>query len=120
MIGTLAATTVTWLAVTFATKPEPMSTLTAFYKLARPAGPGWGPVREALAAQGDASLSTPLPPAIAVRFRDWALGVLLIDCTLFGVGKVILHEVPLGLGLLAAAGVAGALLWRDLRRAQIT
>lgn len=120
MLGTLAFTTVTWLAVTFATKPEPMSTLTAFYQRTRPAGPGWEPVRAALAAQGDTSTSTPLPPAIPVRLRDWILGVALIDCTLFGVGKVVLHEVPTGLALLAAAALAGALLWRDLRRAQIT
>jgi hypothetical protein len=55
-----------------------------------------------------------------VRFRDWILGVALIDCTLFGVGKVLLHEVPTGLALLAVAALAGALLWRDLRREHIT
>jgi Na+/proline symporter len=120
MLGTLAVTTVTWITVTFATRPEPMETLTAFYKRVQPAGPGWAPVRAALAAQGDAAHGDPLPPAIPVRLRDWLLGVALIDCTLFGVGKVVLHEPGTGFALLAAAAVAGALLWRDLRREAIT
>lgn len=120
MLGTLAVTTVTWVAVTFATKPEPMSKLLAFYKLARPAGPGWAPVREALAAQGDTDDAEPLPPAIPVRLRDWLLGVTLVYGTLFGTGKVLLREPALGAGLLAVAGVAGALLWRDLRRDAVT
>src|SRR5579859_8195824 len=43
MLITVGITTAFWLAVTFATAPEPMSKLLAFYRLVRPGG-FWGPV----------------------------------------------------------------------------
>ncbi len=114
MLGTLAITTVAWLAATFATRPEPMETLVAFYERVRPAGSGWGPVARAAKAGGAAG------PSVGVRLRDWALGCGLIYLTLFGVGKVLLHERPLGAALLAGAAACAAMLWRDLRRDAIT
>ncbi len=114
MVGTLAITTVTWVSVTFATKPEPMETLVAFYRRVRPSGGGWAPVaREA----GDVG---PSGPTVGVRLRDWALGCGLIYLSLFGVGKVLLREAMLGSALLVGAAVCAALLWRDLRRDAIT
>src|SRR5438874_3573441 len=38
LIVTTTVTTIVWLAVTFATRPEPINTLTTFYKRVRPAG----------------------------------------------------------------------------------
>lgn len=113
MLGTLAFTTVAWVTATLVTKPEPMDTLRAFYERVRPAGPGWAPV---------AKLSDVAPgaPTLAVRLRDWALGCALIYLTLFGVGKILLHEYTLGAALLAADVVVAGLLWRDLQRAEIT
>ena len=109
MLGTLAGTTVVWVLVTLLTPPEPDDTLRAFYARVRPVGPGWTRfARETGLA--------PMPPGLAVRARDWALGVALINLTLFGVGKVVLGEPTLGAGLLLGAAVTGGLLWRDLRR----
>jgi SSS family solute:Na+ symporter len=62
----------------------------------------------------------PSRPSTSAPARPDGPGWGPIDCTLFGVGKVLLHEVPTGLALLAVAALAGALLWRDLRREQIT
>jgi Na+/proline symporter len=39
-----SCTLVLWLAVTFATPPEPAAHLAAFYRRVRPDGPGWRPV----------------------------------------------------------------------------
>jgi solute:Na+ symporter, SSS family len=41
MILTTAFTTLSWVAVTFLSKPEPREKLEAFYAKCRPAGPGW-------------------------------------------------------------------------------
>jgi hypothetical protein len=41
MIGTVAVTTTTWLAVTFITGPEPNEVLISFYRRTRPSA-GWG------------------------------------------------------------------------------
>jgi SSS family solute:Na+ symporter len=111
MLGTLALTTVAWVSVTFATRPEDDATLLAFYDRVRPDGPGWAPI----AARSRA----PALPAVGlgVRLRDWALGCALVYLSLFGVGKLVLGETALGAGLLAAAAVAAGLLARDLRRA---
>ena len=69
------ATTVTWLAVTFMTKPESDETLGAFYARVRPTGPGWRAVAErtGIAPQG---------PGLGVRLRDWALGCVMIHAAL--------------------------------------
>ncbi|MBI5518080.1 MAG: Na+:solute symporter [Deltaproteobacteria bacterium] len=109
MLGTLAVTTCTWLAVTYATPPEPMDTLVRFYERVRPDGPGWAPVA-ANARVG------PSGPGLPVRLRDWALGCALIYLSLFGVGKVVLGEGLKGAALLAGAALVAWLLARDLRR----
>ncbi len=47
---------------------------------------------------------------------DWACGVLLVYMTLFGVGKVILGELLLGLSLLFVGLLAAAVIYWDLSR----
>jgi len=44
MLVTVAVSTVVWLGVTFATKPEPDRVLESFYRRVRPGGPGWATV----------------------------------------------------------------------------
>jgi solute:Na+ symporter, SSS family len=110
MLGTLAATTVAWLTVTFLTAPEPESTLIAFYERVRPVGIGW----KKIAARSGVS---PIGPPLAVRARDWVLGSVVVYTSLFGVGKWILGDRSIAVGLLAIAALATFLLARDLRRA---
>jgi Na+/proline symporter len=111
MLGTLIGTTVAWLVATFVTKPEPEAKLRAFYLRVRPAREGWGPVAAMLTPDEARSVG----PALAVRLRDWLLGCALVYTTLFGVGKLVLHERVLGIALLAGAALSAALLARDLR-----
>ncbi|MBX3232265.1 MAG: Na+:solute symporter [Labilithrix sp.] len=110
MLGTLVATTASWLAATFLTRPEPDETLVAFYDRVRPGGPGWRPIaaKSSVAADG---------PPLPVRARDWILGCVLVYSSLFGVGKWILGQRALGAALIGIAIVSAALLARDLRAA---
>jgi solute:Na+ symporter, SSS family len=106
---TVAITTAVWLAVTYLTRPESEATLDAFYRRTRPSRTGWGPVAARVpdvhpSADGLANL------------LDWVAGCVLVYGSLFGVGKLLLHEVPLGLGLLAVAAIAGWIIYRDLSR----
>ncbi|MDF2698040.1 MAG: Na+/solute symporter [Labilithrix sp.] len=113
MLGTLAFTTLAWVASTFATKPEPDATLAAFYARVRPTGPGWRAVATKLGPRDGEGAPPPLP----VRARDWVFGCVLVYASLFGVGKWILGQRLLGTALLALAAFSALVLARDLKQA---
>ncbi|MBI2679654.1 MAG: Na+:solute symporter [Candidatus Solibacter usitatus] len=108
MLITVGITTAVWLAVTFATAPEPMPKLLAFYRRVRPGG-FWGPV---------AAQAPEVPPSrdTAWNLVDWLCGCVMIYGALFGVGKIILKEAALGSLFLAIAVAAGAFIYWDLSR----
>jgi len=109
VLVTVGVTTAVWLAVTYLTRPESESTLTAFYRRTRPSRTGWGPV---------AARAPDVRPSAdgLANLVDWVAGCVLVYGSLFGVGKLLLHEVPMGLGLLLLASVAGWVIYRDLSR----
>lgn len=109
MIVTVAVTTLSWLVVTFATAPESQETLVGFYRLTRPSVAGWRPI---------AALAPDIRPSRdAVRnLVDWIAGCVLIYGVLFGVGKLLLKDVGLGLALLSCGLVAGSIIYWDLSR----
>ncbi|HUI42829.1 MAG TPA: sodium:proline symporter, partial [Terriglobia bacterium] len=106
---TVAVTSAVWLIVTYFTKPEPESKLLEFYRRVRPGRTGWQPIAE-------------LAPEVPVagdgwyNLTDWILGCLMVYMALFGIGKIILGSVALGLAFLAVGAVCGYLIYRDLSR----
>jgi Na+/proline symporter len=111
MLVTVLVTTAVWLAVTFATRPEPEETLDAFYRRVRPGGPGWARVSSRLGFGPE-----PIPGG-ALSFVNWFLGIALVYTALFGIGKLVFGERGAGLALLAAAAAAFAAIMRNLRAA---
>jgi solute:Na+ symporter, SSS family len=106
MLVTVAVSTAVWIAVTFATQPEPDATLNAFYERVRPGGPGWAAVSRRL-GYGRESI-----PGGAMSFANWGLGVVLVYSALFGIGKLVFGETLLGCGLVAvAAGAFATIVW---------
>ena len=109
IIITVSITTVVWLFTTFATKPESLDTLEAFYRRTRPSAFGWGPIAKRV-------------PDVNVsrdgwfNVLDWLSGCLLIYGFLFGTGKLLLHETTSGVVLLALGVLGGALIYWDLNR----
>ena len=114
MIGTVAVTTVTWVAATFLTNPEPDSVLDAFYRRVRPGGPGWRRVSERL-GYGRESI-----PGGALAWTNWIAGIVAVYSTLFGLGKLVFGQVGTGLGILAVAAVAFAWIARSFRSDRMT
>ena len=108
MIITTGLTTVTWIAVTMLTKPEPEDVLLAFYRRTRPAF-GWRPI---------ARLAPEVRPAgdTASNLLCWVSGCVFIYGALFGVGKLLFGHTGLGLGILCVSAAAGAVIYRDLSR----
>lgn len=84
LVGTIAITTVLWLAVTWLTAPTDEATLRSFYTLARPAGPGWARVRAAVGLPAADRLVPALVASVAA--------CVLVYAVLFGTGAVLFGQ----------------------------
>ncbi|HEY9383195.1 MAG TPA: sodium:solute symporter family protein [Gemmatimonadales bacterium] len=113
LLVTVAATTLVWVSTTLLTKPTDRATLVSFYRLVRPAGPGWKPI--ALETGGGGS-----PDSMPQSLLGWVLGCCFIYAALFGAGSFIYGKTAQGLvwGVLFAISGIGLLrlmprLWGD-------
>jgi Na+/proline symporter len=109
MLVTVAVSTVVWVAVTFATAPEPPAVLDAFYRRVRPGGPGWAQVSQRLGF-GRESI-----PGGALAWTNWIAGIVAVYATLFGIGKLIFAETAMGITMLAVAAAAFYWISRSFR-----
>jgi Na+/proline symporter len=106
---TTVVTTLVWLTVTYATRPEPKEVLVPFYRKVRPDVRGWKPVAALL-------------PEVAATHnigRDlwaWLLGCAMVYMALFGSGKLLMKDPVRGIVLLAASALAGITLYRQQSR----
>jgi solute:Na+ symporter, SSS family len=89
LLVTIATTTVVWVTVTFLTKPANRQTLVEFYRLVRPAGPGWKSIRK------EAGVG-PSPDSIANAILGWAVGCLFVFSALFGAGSYLYGRTAQG------------------------
>ncbi|HET7789679.1 MAG TPA: sodium:solute symporter family protein [Gemmatimonadales bacterium] len=89
LIATVASTTVCWIAVTYLTAPTDRATLLSFYRLVRPAGPGWSPIR------AEAKLG-PSPDSLTHCFGGWVLGCVFVYAALFGTGSYLYGRITQG------------------------
>jgi len=108
LLVTVAATTVVWVAVTVLTPAADRATLVSFYKLVRPAGPGWSSVR---AESGVAASPDSLPAALL----GWVLGCTFVYAALFGAGSFLYGRTAQGAVWLALFAVSGFGLQRVMR-----
>ena len=109
LIGTVIVTTLVWLAATWLTPPTDRATLHRFYRLARPAGPGWAEVRRECGglASGD---------DLAAAAVGWVASCVFIYSALFGAGLWLVGR-PTGAAVGAALVVAsGVVAWRAIAR----
>jgi Na+/proline symporter len=109
LLITVAVTTVVWVGVTFLTRPTDHGTLVSFYRLVRPAGPGWREVR-AEAGVG------PSPDSLPMSLLGWVLGCSFVYAALFGTGSFLYGRTTQGLVWLVVFLVTGVALWRLLPR----
>ncbi len=119
LVTTVAVTTVVWWVATVLTRPVPDQTLIAFYRLVRPAGPGWRRIRE---AAGVGASPDSLPQALL----GWVLGCALVYAALFGTGSFIYGNLAAGAvwavvfaGSFAGLAILLARMWgRDPRSSE--
>jgi len=108
MIITTGFTTLVWLVTTFLTRPEPMEKLKSFYEQVRPSEVGWGPVVREVGSGSKQSLLW--------ATADWIAGCGLIYFSLFGIGRLILGPVGVGVLYLVGAALCVAFIYWDLNR----
>ena len=108
LIATVCTTTVVWVAVTLVAPPTSRETLVKFFRLVRPAGPGWGTV------QAEAGVGSS-PDSLSQGMLGWVLGCAFVYAALFGTGSLLYGRMPqfyLWLALFVASGVG---VWRVLQ-----
>ncbi|MHA7099945.1 sodium:solute symporter family protein [Roseivirga pacifica] len=108
-------TTVTWVLVTFLTKPEDDKTLEKFYNLVTPYGMGWNRFKTKMQVagvslkEGTGKFSADLMAVI--------LGIFIVYSALFAIGMLVYGEVTNGV-ILAVITVASSIglirIWRKL------
>jgi hypothetical protein len=109
LIASVAITTTVWVLTTLLTTPTERGRLVAFYRLVRPAGPGW---REIRAATG----LGPAPDSLPQAFLCWVLGVAFVHAALFGVGTFLYGHLSEAMVWLLVFVVSGVGLLRLLPR----
>ena len=105
LLMTIGITTVVWVAATYMTTPTDRATLVRFYRLTRPAGPGWKPV------QADAGVGSS-PDSVAHGMLGWTLGCLVVYAALFGTGSFLYGRTAQGLVFTAVFVLSGVGLIR--------
>jgi Na+/proline symporter len=111
LLVTVPVTTIVWIAVTFATKPEPETTLVRFYERVRPSRFGW-------AAVARVAKEEPGVEPLGINAIDWVAGCGLVYGALFGIGKVVLGSTAEGVLYLALAALCGAVIAYNVTRAE--
>ena len=108
LLVTVAATTIIWVVVTLTTPPTARATLLSFYRLVRPAGPGWNVVR----AESGVAAS---PDSLAMSLLGWVCGCTFVYAALFGAGSFLYGRTAIGLVWLALFAISGFGLLRVMR-----
>ncbi len=102
----VAITTVIWVTVMYATKPEDDAVLLKFYEKVKPAGPGWQHISKRAEVESEQTLGKDLLRVLAAT--------MLLFGVMFGVGGALLLKTGVATVMLLIAA-AGGLLLRRLR-----
>ena len=108
LIITVAVTTVVWVAVSLLTPPVDRGRLIEFYRLVRPAGPGWQSIREESGVAAS-------PDSLAQALLGWVLGCTFVYAALFGTGSFLYGHTAQGVFWSGAFLASGTWLVQLLR-----
>jgi hypothetical protein len=106
LVTGVLVTTLVWVATAATTAPTAREQLVKFYRLVRPAGPGWGTI-PAEAGVG------PSPDSMSQSLLGWVLGIAFVYAALFGTGSILYGrtvQAAVWLAVLAVSGVGLARL----------
>jgi hypothetical protein len=105
MVIGVCITSVSWIGITFLTRPTELSVLTTFFKSIRPHSMGWQPVVRQLTAPESALLQEP-GHSLSAEILMLFLGSIMIYLLLFGTGFLLYGEMLYGLICIMCAGLS--------------
>ncbi len=117
--GIVALTTISWIVVTFLTKPENDQILRDFYSKIRPGGPGWGPVVDKAEKEGiilvkEKDLKWDVPTGLLCMVA----GCGFIYSILFAIGHFLYSNTLYGFIFIGITLISGIILihfWNKLK-----
>ena len=109
LITGIVVTTVVWVAVSFLGPQTDRATLESFYRLVRPAGPGWESIRRSTGL-------APSPDSLSLSLLAWVFGCLFVYAALFGAGSFLYGRSAQGLVWGIVFVVSSAVLYRVVPR----
>jgi solute:Na+ symporter, SSS family len=107
LLLSVGITTAVWVTVTLLSAPTERGTLLSFFRLVRPAGPGWR------AVQAEAGVPAS-PDSLPMAFLGWVLGCTAVYSALFGVGSLLYGRTTQGLIFIVVFVVSSVWLARLL------
>jgi Na+/proline symporter len=109
LIYGVAITTVSWILVTFITRPTDTKTLANFYNAITPYGIGWNPFKK-IATKNNITLKT-THDKFTIDFASMLLGIVFVYSSLFATGYIIYGNVLGASILIAIAVVSGFVIF---------
>ena len=112
LVTTVAVTTICWLIAAYVAPQTDRDVLVRFYKLVRPAGPGWNQVRLEAGLPAGERVS---PDNIPLALLGWLAGCTAIWSALFATGNFLYGRTGQALVLSAVFAVSAAVLTAIVR-----
>jgi Na+/proline symporter len=107
LVTTVAVTTVSWLIAAYVAPQTDRAALIRFYRLVRPAGPGWNRIRAEAGLPAGAGVS---PDNIPLALVGWMSGCTAVWTALFAGGSFLYGRTGQGLVLTTVFAVSAAVL----------
>lgn len=114
LLLSVAITTISWVLVTFMTRPTNRSTLISFYKLIKPHSYGWKPVIEQGLSEKKLTNSDLTIGRLPSELISMFSGIFLVYGILFGIGYLLYGNMiymSIGFGISIIAGIVMFKTW---------
>ena len=109
-------TTIIWVIATFVTPSTDKQTLRSFYRLIKPAGPGWKRVVEEAAQDGDPLEDAAPGGQLPMEILLMVVGCFTVYGALFASGHWIYGNQGPAIGLTVATAVGSYILFKTWRK----
>jgi solute:Na+ symporter, SSS family len=116
LLLTVIVTTICWLITAYVGPGTDRKTLVDFYKLVRPFGPGWEPVREEAGISAAEAKEHAKGENIPMALLGWFAGSIMIWSALFCVGNYLYGRTGYALGLMVVFALSCGTLIRVVTR----